>query len=196
MSRKIHLDEIDRRIISILQQNGRTALVEIGRKTGMTHVGVKRRLERLVKGGLIRISANVDISRLKFKAAIILVEVENYERLQQLIEMFKNCPRIICLATLSGTYNLMVLIAAEDMDTLESMILGECAIRGQRGIRKSDVQIIESFYYPVHFPLRMISKGRSKISPCGLRCDKCGRYKLKKCLACPATIFYRGFPSD
>jgi len=185
------MDEIDKEIILQLQKNGRTTLSELGKRVGMTHVGVKRRIDRLIKADIIKVVANVNVDKLGYKSALILVEVENYSRLQELINMFKDCPRIICLATLSGAYNLMVLMVAEDIDTLESMILGECSIRGQKGIRRSDVQIISSFVFPQHHPVRMITERKKEIPSCGLDCGKCERYTIGKCLGCPLTEYYR-----
>ena len=41
------MDNVDKKIISILQQDGRTALSLIGKKLGMSHVAVKKRLDNL-----------------------------------------------------------------------------------------------------------------------------------------------------
>lgn len=45
-------DEADRVIVSELQRDGRTSLADIGRKLGVSHVAVRKRLKRLVKNGL------------------------------------------------------------------------------------------------------------------------------------------------
>ena len=192
MKGKARLDEVDKKIIFLLQKNGRATLSKIGEETNMTHVGVKRRLEKLTKEELIEISALLNPAKLELRAALILADVESYPRLQEIINMFKYCPRILCLSTLSGAYNLMAIIVAENIDTLESMILGACAIRNQRGIRRSNIQIVESFSYPIYLPIRLVAEKKLNEAPCGFICKNCERYKLNKCLGCPTTKFYKG----
>ena len=41
------MDNVDKKIISILQQDGRTSLSSIGKQLGMSHVAVKKRLDNL-----------------------------------------------------------------------------------------------------------------------------------------------------
>ena len=47
------LDTIDRKIIRILQRDGRTPNVEIARQAGISEATVRKRLERLVSEGVI-----------------------------------------------------------------------------------------------------------------------------------------------
>ena len=50
----IYLDEIDRKIISQLQADGRATLNDMSRQIGFTSMGTKKRLERLIKKGIIK----------------------------------------------------------------------------------------------------------------------------------------------
>ena len=54
------VDEFDREIIGLLQQDGRLANVEIARALGITEGTVRKRLERLLSEGIIRIMAVAD----------------------------------------------------------------------------------------------------------------------------------------
>jgi predicted transcriptional regulator len=54
-------DELDRKILSLLFENARMSLVEIGERVGLSAPAVKRRIERLERDGTIRgYSAVVD----------------------------------------------------------------------------------------------------------------------------------------
>ena len=55
------MDDIDRKIISRLQLDGRTTFEELGKLTGYTSMGVKKRTDKLLEGGAIRISALVNL---------------------------------------------------------------------------------------------------------------------------------------
>ena len=55
MSNKI--DELDRQIIAILQQDGRTSNVDIARQIGVTEATIRKRMDRLISQKIIRIIA-------------------------------------------------------------------------------------------------------------------------------------------
>lgn len=184
------MDEIDKKIVSILQEDGRTSLSEIGRKVGLSHVSVRRRLKKLRKS-LVKVSAGLNAEQLGFRIAIINAEVETPERLRELIDKFSKCPRICLLTTTTGAYNMMTVMVAENSDVLNS-IVEICSIRTQRGIRRSEVIIGEAPAIPKFLPIRIILSREEEEAPCGINCKECLRYKDQKCLGCPATKYYHG----
>lgn len=186
------MDDIDKRIISRLQEDGRITLSSLGRLVGLSHVGIRARLRRLLSDGTIRISAGLNAGKLDIKTAVVFVEAESFERLSELVETFKDCPRLVFMSTLMGAHNLVAVVAAEDPATLESMVIGTCSLRSQRGIRRSDAHVSESLIFPPYLPIRLAVDRNMDIAPCRIRCDQCERYRDDKCLACPATRFYRG----
>lgn len=183
-------DDIDRVIVSELQKDGRTSLVSIGKKTGISHVAVRKRLGNLLKDDLLKVSAGINVESLGGRVAVITVEVENYPRLKELIGLFQHCPRVIFLFTLSAS-NLMAVFYGENFSTLESTI-GTCSLRVHKGVRRSDVQIGEAPAYPKFLPLRVQSERNKEMAPCGISCVSCERLETKKCFGCPATRFYNG----
>jgi Lrp/AsnC family transcriptional regulator for asnA, asnC and gidA len=54
------MDETDKKIIELLQQDGRSEDVEIARRTGISHDTVKRRRKKLEEAGYIKIQANIN----------------------------------------------------------------------------------------------------------------------------------------
>lgn len=183
------LDRIDRILISELQKDGRKPLSQIAKKVGISHVALKKRLRNLVDRGLVAISANLNLEAMGAKAAVITVEVENYDRLKELMERFKDCPRTVFLTSLTGS-NLISVVVGEDLSTLENVV-GVCSLRAQRGVRWSRVQIGNLPIYPKHLPVRIPAQ-RSHVAPCGARCDVCESFKNNRCVGCPSTKFYNG----
>ncbi|MFA5572259.1 MAG: winged helix-turn-helix transcriptional regulator, partial [Candidatus Bathyarchaeia archaeon] len=59
------MDEIDRKIISQLQADGRATLNDMSRQIGFTSMGTKKRLERLIKKGIIKVTALINPNVLK-----------------------------------------------------------------------------------------------------------------------------------
>ncbi len=184
------MDRLDRKIISILQNDGRASLSEIGKKVGISHVGVRKRLQNLCEK-LVKVSVGFHAEALGLRLAIVNAEVETPERLRELVKMFSKCPRIVFLTTTTGAYNLMTIMVAEDADTLNA-IVEVCSARAQRGIRRSEATIAEAPAVPKYLPIMIDATKEDDDAPCGINCGKCARYREKKCLGCPATKYYRG----
>ena len=184
------MDETDRKIIAALQENGRVSLTELGKKLGLSHVSVRKRLEKLSKD-LLKVSAGLNAEKLSFYLAIVCAEVETPKRLQELIQIFSKCPRMIFLARTTGAYNLMTVMAAENVETLNA-IIEHCSVRAYKGIRRSEAIIAEAPAIPQYLPIKIVVDKSADDAPCGMNCGKCLRYKQGKCLACPATKYYKG----
>ena len=185
------MDEKDRKIISILQRNGKTTLSEIAKEIGMSAMGVKKRLDKLEKEK-IKITALLNVEKLKIITAIIAMEVESAEALEKLLKRFENCPRIIKFFVTTSGYNLFALVFAEDYHSLESISLEKCSLRSQPGIRRFEIYPIQEIYYDSYLEIKVVADKSRKIAPCGVFCGDCKRYETNKCLGCPATKFYKG----
>jgi len=187
------LDDIDKKIIAKLQEDGRTSYRQLGEMIGFTIMGVKRRVQKMLSENLMRVSAEVNVEALNLYAALILLELESREVLDKILERFKECPRIVNVFLMLAGYNLAVLIIAEDRDTLESESLERCSMRSHEGIRRSEFYPIGSIqYFPfLHIREKLASKNRT-ITPCNIDCGSCKRYQSQKCVGCPATKYYRG----
>jgi DNA-binding Lrp family transcriptional regulator len=186
------MDDIDKNLISILQKNGRTSLSDIGKKLGMSHVAVSKRLEKLVGSNLVQITAGVNTEYLDTKIFFMGLETENMEVAERIQENYKNCPRLLMLAPVTGRYNIFAVMIAEDTWSLES-IIGTCSIRTEPGVRRSESWFGNAPIYPKFIPLDLApATTGSPISPCGRNCGTCKRYIANKCMGCPQTSVYRG----
>jgi len=187
------MDDIDWKIISQLEVDGRTTLEKLGKITGYTSMGVKKRVEKLLKQKAMKISAQLNPRYFNLCSAIILIEVESSEVMHRLLRRFKDCPRVVYLFTAIGGYNLIALVIAENQETLESISVEKCSLRSEKGIRRSEFYPISSIYYSPFLPIReRLTHRNLTISPCGVDCRPCERYKYNRCVGCPATKYYRG----
>jgi len=192
------VDNVDKKLISILMEDGRTSLSEIGKQVvdgGMSHVAVSKRLEKLVteedgKKPLIRISAGINLEQMDMKILFLGLETENMEVTDKIIKKYANCPRLLMLAPVTGRYNLFAVMVAEDTFSLES-ILGTCSIRTEEGIRRSETWFGNSPAYPEYMPINLSPDKKAKAS-CHQSCKDCKRYISNKCVGCPTSIGYSG----
>ena len=186
------MDDIDKKLVSILQKNGRTSLSEIGKKLGMSHVAVSKRLDKLVGSNLVQITAGVNTEFLDAKIFFMGLETENMEVAERIQESYKDCPRLLMFAPVTGRYNIFAVMIAEDTWSLES-IIGTCSIRTEPGVRRSESWFGNAPIYPQFIPLNLAPESTgSAISPCGRDCGACRRYLADKCLGCPPTTVYKG----
>lgn len=187
------LDEINRKIISQLQLDGRTSLKDLSEVVGYTSMGVKKRINKLLERGDISVSALVNMESLNLCAAVVLLEVDSSESMNKLLKRFKECPRVVNIFSTLGGYNITAFIIAEDQSTLDSTSIEKCSLRSNEGIRRSEIYPISTVHYSPFIPIRQyLAKRKMDISPCDVDCGTCQRYIEEKCVGCPATHYYRG----
>jgi Lrp/AsnC family leucine-responsive transcriptional regulator len=156
-------------------------------------MGAKKRLEKLEKNGTIKISALINPSALKLHPAIVMLEMDSAEAMEDLLERFKDCPRVVQIFKTIGGYNLVALVVAETRETLESISLEKCSLRCSRGIRRSEFYPVSDTYFSPFLQIRenLVQKKR-KVAPCNVQCDPCNRFEKQKCVGCPTTGNYKG----
>jgi len=187
------LDEIDKKIITQLQADGRTTLRELSKSIGFTSMGTKKRLESLLKKGTIKVSALINPTVLKLHPAIVMLEMESAEAIQDLLNRFEECPRVIQIFKTVGGYNLIALVVAETQETLESISMEKCSLRCSKGIRRSEFYPVSDTYFSPFLQIREdLAHKERKVTPCKVDCDPCNRFETQKCVGCPTTSHYKG----
>ena len=156
-------------------------------------MGAKKRVDKLREKNIMRMSALVNTEVMDLHLALIMLEMESPQAINDLIKRFEQCPRVLNIFTTMGGFNLASLVVAEDKDTLESISWEKCSMRSCEGIRRSEFYPIGKTYYTPFLPVRehLVNPDGVK-PPCGVNCSSCVRYKEDKCVGCPATKLYRG----
>jgi DNA-binding Lrp family transcriptional regulator len=187
------MDEIDKKIVAKLQVDGRMTLQELAKSIGFTSMGTKKRLDKLLEKGTIKISALINPNSLKLHPAIIMLEMESAEAMQELLDRFEQCPRVVQIFKTVGGYNLIALVVAETRETLESISMEKCSLRCSRGIRRSEFYPVSDTYFSPFLQIREnLTHKEKKVTPCKVECDPCNRYETQKCVGCPTTSNYKG----
>lgn len=187
------MDDTDKKLISILQQDGRKSLSDIGKELKMSHVAVSKRLDKLVKKeNSVQITAGVNSEYLDTKIFFMALETEDMDVAERIQEEYKNCPRLLMFAPVTGRYNIFAVMVAEDTWSLESVI-GTCSMRTEPGVRRSETWFGNAPTYPKFIQLNLAPKATGlATSPCGRNCGTCKRFVADKCLGCPSTNVYKG----
>lgn len=122
------MDQIDRKIIELLEGNARTTVAQISRTVAMTQPAVSERIRKLEEQGVIE-GYRVVLSPKKLGknvTAFILFKTDNCAKFQAFISQH---PAVIEMFQLSGEYNFLMKVVTESTDTLSSF-LGECSPHG------------------------------------------------------------------
>lgn len=118
------LDEIDRRIVTILQDDGRLPVGELARRAGIGRATAYARLDGLkARGVLTGFRAEVDPAAAgNGLAAYVFVDVEQ-QRWAQAKEALVQLPGLVHLSLTSGAHDAVLLVRCPDIDTLRDVVL-------------------------------------------------------------------------
>ena len=134
------LDGIDLKIIQALSEDGRRSFVDIAKGTGLSPVGIKNRVERLINDGVLRVQGLLNMEKVYSVSAHIEIEADN-KTISRLIEKFEKSPLVYHLVKTSGRYNLMLSMATPNLESIENFIAKE--IRLEPGVKHIEVNVGE-----------------------------------------------------
>ncbi|MFW9879167.1 MAG: Lrp/AsnC family transcriptional regulator [Candidatus Thorarchaeota archaeon] len=182
------LDKIDKQIIDELYKSGRKSLLSLSRiitksnREKMSHAGISKRISKLEETNILKIQGNLNVGELNYKIAFILMEMENYEKVKNIVDAYSECPRIFLLAHVRGQYNLIMGIIGQNMDVLHRYI-NYCGPTNKKGILHSAVIFASELLVPNFLPLNLFS-GISKEYKCNNVCKSCEALLDGKCSGC------------
>ncbi len=187
----IKLDEINLKIFKSLSEDGKINYSRIGKEFGVSHVSIKNRYEKLIKRNIIKPSLLVNFSKLDFKLAILLLELET-ESLEKIKDIYSKCPRVLFSFHLLGEYNHLLVFFAESIEIIET-IFNSCMLYNLKGVRKSNILIFGSLKEDLFLPLNFSHLDQqNENTPCGTCCKFCKSFIQGQCIGCPASKYYKG----
>jgi Lrp/AsnC family transcriptional regulator for asnA, asnC and gidA len=99
------MDELDRRIIALLERNGRASNARIARDVGVSEGTVRRRLKRLVQDRIINVIALPDPRKLGYESeALIGIQVDP-DKIDQVATKVAELDHTRWVAVTTGTYD-------------------------------------------------------------------------------------------
>jgi Lrp/AsnC family transcriptional regulator for asnA, asnC and gidA len=107
------LDELDRKLISVLKIDGRESLATIGTQIGLTGDSVKDRLDRLTAEGVIKVTCSVDPRVLGFNS-IALVGVKVTGSAELIAAELTSVSEFDFVCCVSGEYDILVEVVCRD----------------------------------------------------------------------------------
>jgi Lrp/AsnC family leucine-responsive transcriptional regulator len=183
---KNKLDDKDKKIISLLHDKQDMSQEEIAKIVKLSQPSVAMRIKKLKERGIIDQITGANINKVGIYLAKVMVRTTDTTKI---LNMFRNCPFFLNGFVVSGSENLMLLFAGEDLASLESII--DCRIRPDKDVQSADFNIIISSIKDFIVPIRIVERTMNK-PPCGVEYKTCQAYSENRCLGCPATNRYKG----
>jgi Lrp/AsnC family transcriptional regulator for asnA, asnC and gidA len=147
------IDEVDREIIRLLQQDGRTNNSEIARSLGLTETTIRKRIARLVAEDLVNIVA-VPTPRAvgMTTSAIIGINVE-LSQLHEIADRLVTLPEVRYLGMSTGRYDLIMEAFFPDQESLLDFTADELGkLPGVRQVETSLILKVAKFSYEWEIP--------------------------------------------
>jgi Lrp/AsnC family transcriptional regulator for asnA, asnC and gidA len=137
--RRQGFDDLDKRIIKCLQQDGRRPYAQIGRELKVPEATVRQRAERLISRGVVQVVGVTDPLAMGFQQpALIGFKVEP-GRLQQIAEQIAALDEVTYLVVTAGRFDLVCEVVCEDNEHLLRVLTDRIA--DIRGIRSTETLV-------------------------------------------------------
>jgi len=126
---RVKLDEIDRRILADLQEDGRITNVELARRAGISAPPCLRRVRALEEAGFIRgYHADLHAEQLGFGVSVFAMVGLNSQAENDLVAFenrVKTWPLVRECHMLAGEVDFILKIVAKDWDTYQHFLTGD-----------------------------------------------------------------------
>ena len=129
-----HLDRSNRRIIEILQRDGRRSFTAIAREVGISEAAVRARVQRLTDAGVLDVVAVTNPLKLGFEV-MALVGVQANSDLSRVADEVSEWQETSYVVIAAGAYDLLVEVVCEDNQHLLRVVE---RLRNVEGVKSTE----------------------------------------------------------
>lgn len=143
------LDETDRQIIAILQQDGRAPFAQIAGQLQVWAGMVRLRYNRLVELGVLRVLAITNPLRMGYQTMALIGIKTDGVRMLEVADQIATLDEVIYLIVVSGAYDIFAEIVCRDKDHLLQFLTGR--LHKIEGVREAEsfmhLKIVKEVYF-------------------------------------------------
>ncbi len=133
------IKSLDKSLIELLGEDATQSSEALAKQLDVSAATVRRRTNRLVKDGTIRIVAVVDPSKVGLPlSALLALDVPN-EQMDEVTEQLARHQQVSWVSTTTGQFNIMALVRSSSTDELSAFMQKELPNMG--GVRSSETII-------------------------------------------------------
>lgn len=138
------IDELDRHILRVLQEDGRTPFTHIAQEAGVSEATVRARYRSLVEQGIVRVVGIVDPYALGFHAPAIIGVCVEPGHLEEVARKIVDFPEVSYLVMTLGDFDLVVEVFCRDLPHLTQFLTDQ--IHTVPGVRSTETLMIARSY--------------------------------------------------
>ena len=112
------MDDLDIKIISMLQDDGRVSNAEIARDAGCSEPTVRRRLNRLIQDEIIRVSALRDPGKMGYAHEALVGVQADPDKIDQVAEDLARLDEVDWVTITTGKYDVFAWAALQSAEAL------------------------------------------------------------------------------
>jgi DNA-binding Lrp family transcriptional regulator len=134
------LDDLDRRLLALLRDDGRLPSATLARQLGVSRGTVQNRIDRLVAGGVllgftVRLAGEAEEGGVR---AIVAIEVRSADA-RAVIAALRRMPEVVRVHTTNGRWDLVAEVVTADLAALDAVLTG---IRALAAVVSSETSIL------------------------------------------------------
>lgn len=119
ISQKLKLDDIDRQIITLVQEDPNLTHTQIAERINRSQPTVGMRIKKLEKSGILQFQPGINFKKVDLFLATVEINSSNPE---EIMEMASCCPFMLNAFRLSGEHNIFILLASSKLDKLDAIV--------------------------------------------------------------------------
>jgi len=132
------LDEIDEKILKILEENSRASYVDIGKKLRLSEGAVRRRVQNLVKEGVIK-KFTIQREFTRGTKAIVLISVNTPLPTPEVSRALRKIEGVQMVYEVTGQYDIAVFISGASITDVDHCLE---EVRQVKGVMNTNTLII------------------------------------------------------
>jgi Lrp/AsnC family transcriptional regulator for asnA, asnC and gidA len=152
----MRIDDTSRRILEILQRDGRCPNTVIGRAVGISEAAVRARIHALTEAGVLQIVGLTDPSNMGF-GVIAMIGVQANSDLNRIAELVSGWQETTYVVISAGSFDLLIEVVCKDNADLLGLVE---RLRAVDGVRTS-----ETFIYISRHKLNYAWASDAPLSP-------------------------------
>ena len=138
------LDGTERRMVELLQHDGRLPVARLAKELRVTEVTARRKLRGLLARGIIRIVATVDPFDVGYETPVIIGLKVQRNRLDEVAEHLSRLDQVRYVGASTGRVDLIIEVVTRTNQDLASFLMNELAAID--GITDSETNLIIRIY--------------------------------------------------
>ena len=116
------MDELDRRIISLLQMDGRASNAKIAREVGVSEGTVRRRLRRLIQDDVVKVIAVPNLEKLGYATTALIGLQTGPGKSDTVAESIAGLDEAHYVAITTGAYDVFIWAGLESAESLGTFL--------------------------------------------------------------------------